>query len=294
MIPLKLAILSDRLIQDTFIDRILLKRLSWMKKYIEEINYPLKPESYVRASIFLSIIIFVVTIPISLIVEVLLLRQTILVSIIGAVLLSFIFSMIGLVITLYAPILKIKSLKTSINSYYPYTMLIMTSLAASGQGIHSIIEKSYKLLKNPPTLQSIQRIIKRLTKGEDISEALYLESRLTSSDILSETYEGLSYLSQTGIGVFDFLYSSLNYSIENLETKLRDIIEKLSVIMETYIIIALVFPLLTMIAVLFLGGFGGLPLPADVILIMIGFIIVPVIFIILILMTDSLTSEVKI
>jgi len=294
MIPLKLAILSDKLIQNTFLDKILVKRLSWMSKYIEELNYPLKPESYIRASVFLSIIIFLASIPISFLLEFLILKQAAIISVIEALLLSFIISMIGLAITVYTPIIKTKSIKTNINSYYPYTMLIMTSLAASGQGIHNIIEKSYKLIRNVPTLQSIQRIINSLTRGEDISEALFLESRLTSSEILSETYEGLSYLSQTGIGVFDFLYSSLNYSIENLETKLRDIIEKLSVIMETYIIIALVFPLLTMIAVLFLGGFGGLPLPADVILIIIGFIIVPVIFIFLILMTDSLTSEVKI
>jgi archaellum biogenesis protein FlaJ (TadC family) len=293
MIPLKVSVVAYNLLGRTRFGEKTIESMKWLSRYLDEINYPLPPEYYISGTAFIVLLALVVLTPILTVFHAIFFNFPLFISFSLGTILAVIVSLIILAIFVYYPVFKSKSIKTSVEAHMPYTLLIMTSLAASGFSVYSTIEKAYHLIRNPDVKRSLSRIIRMTTEGIDISESLFRESLTTSSHSLSTVYEGLASLSQSGIGVMGFLEKLLHENIQDLESKLRETVEKLSVLMETYVIIALVFPLLTMIAVLFLGSFGGLPLPANVLMIMIAFVVIPLIFIILLLMADSIISEVK-
>lgn len=286
-------VLANNIVQGTFIDRLFASRLSWLHRYLDELGYPLPPAFYVRAVVFYTIVSFATLFPLVTLFHYILLGYTLAFALLLSLLLSGTGTLIAFAIALYMPVLKANSIKSHVNAYLPYMLLIMTALAASGVGVQRIIERSLELVRSIHAANSLRRIINRIVRGEDVSEALYRESMITTSPTLVEVYEGLSSLSQTGVGIYEFLFTSLSSVLDSLEAKLREVVEKLSMVMEVYIVIALVFPLLTMISVLFLGGFGGFPLPADVLLLIFSFFVVPLIFVVLILIVDAVTSEVK-
>ncbi len=289
----RLVVLANNIVSGTLIDRLFVSRLSWLSKYLEELGYPLPPPFYIRAIVFYDILLYILAFPTLFVVHRYLLGYTPLLSLLLSLILSTSISLMFLGVSVLVPVIRANNIKTQINAYLPYMLLIMTALAASGMGVQRIIEKSAELVRNKNAYNTLMRIINRIVRGEDVSEALYRESLITTSPTLVEVYEGLSSLSQTGVGVYDFLFTSLSSVLDSLEAKLREVVDKLSMIMEIYIVIALVFPLLSMISVLFLGGFGGLPLPADVMLLIISFFVVPLIFVVLILIVDAITSEVR-
>ncbi len=289
----RLVVLANNIVSGTLIDRLFVSRLSWLSKYLEELGYPLPPPFYIRAIVFYDILLYILAFPTLFVVHRYLLGYTPLFSLLLSLILSTSISLTFLGVSVLVPVIRANNIKTQINAYLPYMLLIMTALAASGMGVQRIIEKSAELVRNKHAYNTLMRIINRIVRGEDVSEALYRESLITTSPTLVEVYEGLSSLSQTGVGVYDFLFTSLSSVLDSLEAKLREVVDKLSMIMEIYIVIALVFPLLSMISVLFLGGFGGLPLPADVMLLIISFFVVPLIFVVLILIVDAITSEVR-
>lgn len=289
----RLVVLANNIVSGTLIDRLFVSRLSWLSKYLEELGYPLPPPFYIRAIVFYDILLYILAFPTLFVVHRYLLGYTPIFSLLLSLILSTSISLMFLGVSVLVPVIRANNIKTQINAYLPYMLLIMTALAASGMGVQRIIEKSAELVRNKHAYNTLMRIINRIVRGEDVSEALYRESLITTSPTLVEVYEGLSSLSQTGVGVYDFLFTSLGSVLDSLEAKLREVVDKLSMIMEIYIVIALVFPLLSMISVLFLGGFGGLPLPADVMLLIISFFVVPLIFVVLILIVDAITSEVR-
>ena len=290
---IRLVVLANNIVSGTLIDRLFVSRLSWLSKYLEELGYPLPPPFYIRAIVFYDMLLYVLALPTLFVTHRYLLGYTPLFSLLLSLILSTSISLMFLGVSVLVPVIRANNIKTQINAYLPYMLLIMTALAASGMGVQRIIEKSAELVRNKHAYNTLMRIINRIVRGEDVSEALYKESLITTSPTLVEVYEGLSSLSQTGVGVYEFLFTSLSSVLDSLEAKLREVVDKLSMIMEIYIVIALVFPLLSMISVLFLGGFGGLPLPADVMLLIISFFAVPLIFVVLILIVDAITSEVR-
>ncbi len=294
MIPIRFTVYAHKIIRKTEFGKKITESFQWLSKYLDEIGFPLPPEYYISGLVLLVTLVFIGSIIPVFIIHYLILGIYLPFSIILSIIASIILALLTLAITLYYPIFKAKSIKSSIEANMPFILLTMTSLAASGFSVYNIIEKTHQLTRNIHVKRSMERIIKQVTEGKDVSDALFNESMITSSYTLATTYEGLASLSQTGVGVMSFLEKMLNENIFNLESKLRETIEKLSILMETYVIIALVFPLLVMIAQLFLGQFGGLPLPPMALMMILAFLVLPVIFIILLLIADSLTSEVRI
>ncbi len=294
MIPAKLAVIAYNMIGRTKFGEKTIESMKWMGRYLDEINYPLPPRYYISGLTFIVLLSLAVSAPVLAFVHYFVLHMAPFISVALGVIAGVIIALVLLAILIYYPVFKSKSIKTGIEAYIPYTLLTMTSLAASGFSIYSIIERAHSLIRHNEVKKSLERVLRQTTEGVDISEALFAESLTTSSHSLATIYEGLASLSQSGVGVMSFLEKLLNENIQELESKLRETVEKLSVLMETYVIIALVFPLLTMIAVLFLGSFGGLPLPPRILMLMITFVVIPLIFVVLLLIADSLVSEVKI
>ncbi len=294
MIPPRLAVTGYNLLGRTYIGKSFYESFKWLSKFLEELGYPLPPEYYIGGLAFISLLSWVISFPLLVVLHYILLGRTLFFSLVLGFLASMVILLVVMGVFAYLPIIKAKSIKTAIDRNLPFTLLIMTSLAASGMSIYSVIERSLNLIRDTDTRRCFERIVKRVTQGSDVSEALYRESLTTSSYMLAETLEGLASLSQTGVGVVSFLEKVLSDCIDQLESRLREVVEKLSVLMETYVIVALVFPLLMMITVLFLGGMGGLPLPPKALMMLISFIVVPVIFIFLILVADSMLSTIRV
>jgi hypothetical protein len=87
-------------------------------------------------------------------------------------------------------------------------------------------------------------VIANLEKGEGIEDSLLKESTACPSPNLRSVLEGLSSISTSGVGTLAFLKNSLDNYLKRLDSKLCEKIDKISVIMEGYIAIGVLFPLL--------------------------------------------------
>lgn len=270
------------------------KKLSWLDQSLIIIGYPLPYYYYVSYAIALTLIAFVALFPIFTFVHLFLLKYTLPFAIVLGFLLSFIASNVVFAVLLLFPSVKLSSIKVKMESYAPYAVMILASLAASGQGVQRMLESSINIITEKNTKNSIKRIVASISAGKDVADALYEESRRIPSLTFSILYEGLAGISHTGVGTTQYLSRFLADNISALESKTRTIIDKLSILVETYVIAAIVFPLLIIISIVFLGSFGGFKIPPEQLMLIVSTIVIPFIFSLLLLTADSTLSEVSV
>lgn len=283
-----------KLVEGGFFDRKVVPYFRWLEKYLVETGFVLSPEHYARAAIAVSLLAFILSFAPLVAIHVLILGYGILLSIILSGIVSFIVSLVALAVLIYAPVIRYKSVGSQINRYLPYILMTFTSLSAGGFGIREIILRGLALIPSDAARRSLSRIVVDVMRGEDISDALYREREVVASPTLSSVYEGLATLARTGVGVFDFLYHSMMSVLDELESRLRRVVDSLSVVSEMFIVAVLIFPLMIDVMILFLGGFISIGIPPEALIIIVDFIVVPVVFIILLLLADATLSEVRV
>lgn len=213
------------------------------------------------------------------------------------ILLSIISGVIVGLITFRAQILllyiKRSIIKSQIQSYLPYTLMMFSLYAAGGYQTLNILSKSSNIIKEENTKTILHRILSNIEKGESIDSVLLRESITCPSPELGNVLEGLSSISISGVGTLAFLRNSLDNYLKRLDSKLREKIDKISIVMEGYMTIGLLFPLLIEVILIFFGSQLQISIPPVVLLIVVFFIIIPVLFIVTIILLDAILSEVK-
>lgn|GEM_PF-3302211 len=268
------------------------KKFVWLEPVLLSINYPFTYDIFISTRLLLTILISILSVPIIFILQgkadfpILL---NIPLSIVDGVIIGLI--TFRLLTTL--PLMKRYILRSSIHSYLPYTLMILSIYAAGGYPITGILLNSSRIIKEKNTKAIIERVIADLEKGEGIEDSLLKESIACPSPDLRSVLEGLASISTSGVGTLAFLKNSLDNYLKRLDAKLREKIDKISVIMEGYIAIGVLFPLLIEVILLFFANQLPVGIPPEALIIVFFFILIPVLFVSTIIIIDSVISEVK-
>lgn len=268
------------------------KRFSWLAPVLMSINYPYTYEVFVSSRFLLSVFISLAAVPILFLLH----RVAFGLSHSTNILLSFAVALIVGVVAFNAqmifPYLKRSMIKLSIQSYLPYTLMIMSLYAAGGYQTFTIIQKTANIMKERNTREVLERIVTDVVRGESIEDKLLYEAVNCPSPDLGNVLEGLASTSLSGIGTLSLLKNSLDNYLKRLDSKLREKIDKIGVIMEGYIVIGVLFPLLLEVILLFFANQVRIQVPPEVIIVALFFIALPVFFIVTVIILDSILSEV--
>jgi hypothetical protein len=268
------------------------RKFVWLEPVLLSINYPFTYDIFISTRLLLTILISIFSVLIILILQgkadfpILL---NIPLSIVDGVIIGLI--TFRLLTTL--PLMKRYILRSSIQSYLPYTLMILSIYAAGGYPITGILLNSSRIIKENSTKAIIERVIADLEKGEGIEDSLLKESIACPSPDLRSVLKGLASISTSGVGTLAFLKNSLDNYLKRLDSKLREKIDKISVIMEGYIAIGVLFPLLIEVILLFFANQLPVGIPPEALIIVFFFILIPVLFVSTIIIIDSVMSEVK-
>lgn len=288
----KVSLFSYRKIGRSYLAADLSKRMYWLSHYLELMEFWLPYEYYVSFALLSSILVFFTGLTLSLIGYLFLLKFPIYVSLPLSLLLAVILGAITFGVVIFFPVLMEKEIRARMESGALFAIVSLTASASSGLSLLESLEEAEKLVTTKEIKKSFRRIIKRCNEGLDLRDALIRESELVPSKTFSVLYEGLASISVSGVGLVDFLTGFASDLLSTMEGKVRNVIDRLGVLVETYIIIAIIFPFLLVIMLLMAGSSGGYIGSINQTLLLFDFALLPAVFAILLLLADMTLREV--
>jgi archaellum biogenesis protein FlaJ (TadC family) len=193
---------------------------------------------------------------------------------------------------IFLPVLKVAEIKSRMESGALFAIITLTAVASSGLNLFDSISFSENMISTKEIRNSFRRIVERVNTGIDLRGSLLLESELVPSKTFSMLYEGLSSISMSGVGLSDFLEGFLWDLLNAMEGKVRSAIDRLGVLVESYIIVAVIFPFMLVLMMLMAGGSWGLLGGVSQTLLLFDVGLLPPVFAILILLADMILREV--
>jgi flagellar protein FlaJ len=271
--------------------------LSEKLKYYEKLAYsksgiPLYFNVYISQMLFIALIVFIITFTISLPIHFILYKYY-------AIPLSLTLASTAfgttIAITYYYPIYKMNSDSRAINSKFLETATLMTAITASGVSIDKTIETITKITTTKPLYTLFLRFLRnRFMLGMDTISALKEIRDTTPSIRFSLFLDGLASVALTSGDIHSYLLSETTRLLEEKRDRLKRFTSSLGIIGELYVSLMIVFPSILIIMLslmLMLGGtIAGIP-PLLLITILL-FIIIPLGAIAIIIIADTMLSEV--
>ncbi|MGC9114901.1 MAG: type II secretion system F family protein [Fervidicoccaceae archaeon] len=288
------SMFSHRIIGKSPLAIDLIKRMSWLHRYLEIIEFRLPDEYYFSFILMTSVSVFITTLILSLLGYVLYFRVPAHLSIALSILLAFMLGTSAFGATTFFPVLMEREIRARMESGALFAIIALTASASSGLNLVESLAESEMLVTTKEIKASFRRIIRRLNEGLDLRDALIEESELVPSRTFSVLYEGLASISMSGVGLSDFLVGFLSDLLSTMEGKVRNVIDRLGILVETYIIIAIIFPFLLVIMLLMAGTSGNYIAGINQTLILFDFGLLPFIFIMLSIIADMILREVAI
>lgn len=285
------SIYAYRLLGRNPLTRDLAGRLGWLHRYLEVIDFPFPMEYYVA----LSLLVFMVTLfsGFSLIFFYYYLHRFPLFFLFPLSLtLSLALAIFGFGMVIFLPVLKVAEIKSRMESGALFAIITLTAVVSSGLNLFDSISFSENMISTKEIRNSFRRIVERVNTGIDLRDSLLLESELVPSKTFSMLYEGLSSISMSGVGLSDFLEGFLWDLLNAMEGKVRSAIDRLGVLVESYIIVAVIFPFMLVLIMLMAGGSWGLLGGVSQTLLLFDVGLLPPVFAILILLADMILREV--
>ena len=278
-------------LRDTWIYRAAYQRLSWLRPYLLG--------SKVRASfdIYLVYILMIPLVSTILSLAVFLLPAIKLVGVLkgvfAALMLAILIGVFSLFVSIYHPIISYRDRGRVIEARLPLIASVISSIAASGAPPSILILHLHRIRDRLGLEKEIEFIVRRAVMGGDLPTALREASDFAPSKPLSDLLRGLAMHIEGGVGITEFLETFLRDSLTMLSLKLRNTADTLSFLMEVYVSIGIIFPLLTITLLLFLGGLGTMPFDPYIMLGSIIFVVLPAAFAILLILAYLTISGVR-
>ncbi|RLJ05960.1 MAG: hypothetical protein DRP14_00850 [Candidatus Aenigmatarchaeota archaeon] len=234
---------------------------------------------YLSLAIFVSLIVFVVELPI------ITLILSFFIHVVFALILSFIFSFAGAAIIFFLfityPKVQVANLASKIDKGLPFAVSYMTAAASSDAPPITIFKSITKLDEYPELKEQAQNVIRDVEAlGMDILSALRREAKRTPSNEFKNLLLGLESTIKSGADMLLFLNNKATYLFDNYQRKIKTFSGILSAIMEVYITVIVVGPIIFTVlsSVMAMLGGGGNILATQVI---VSFVIMPMISVIL-------------
>ncbi|OYT51069.1 MAG: hypothetical protein B6U76_11675 [Desulfurococcales archaeon ex4484_217_2] len=284
------------ILRNTFIFKGFFKYLSWLEPYLVYSGIQMPLRRYVALISFITISVFIVSMPLFVIVHFIFLKYNLTFSIIASLILSFILTIITLSLMIYFPVFKAKSRLEALEARLPYIISYMTVLSYAGRNLESILAKLAEKGELFGMKEDATRMLRKISiLGMDTARMLLEEAKNTPSIICSSLLESLAGIVETGKGLSEFLEQELTNVLRAREAKMREVLNSLSVFMELFVSLVVVMPLVLtiMLSIMATLGSRGLPINPMQLLFLIHFIITPTLAIIIVIMIDSLISKIS-
>jgi flagellar protein FlaJ len=212
---------------------------------------------YLSLSIFVSLIVFVVELPI------ITLILSFFIHVVFAILLSFVFSGAGAVIIFFLfttyPKARVSDLAAKIDKSLPFSVSYMTAAASSDAPPITIFKSVIKLDEYPELKEQGRNIIRDVDGlGMDILSALRRESRRTPSKEFKDLLLGIETTINSGADLIKFLNNKSISLFNDYQRKIKTYANTLSMIIEMYITIIIVGPIFFTILSSVMSMMGGI------------------------------------
>lgn len=232
-------------------------------------------EEYLSLSIFVSVIVFAIEIPI------ITLILSFFTHVVIGVLFSFIVSGAGAIIIFFLfttyPKAQVMNLSSKIDKGLPFSVSYMAAAASSDAPPVSIFKAISKLEGYPELREQAMNVIRDVDAlGMDILSALRREAKRTPSTKLKELFLGVESTIKGGGDLISLLNNRSEKLFNEYQMEIKSYADMLSMLTEIYITVMIVgpifFTILSSVMAMMGGGEGILMMQA-----LISFIIVPII-----------------
>jgi len=274
-------------------------RLPWLRRYIKGSGMRIPYEGYIALITLIPLIISILAFILSYNLH--LVAGTVLppfISIILSSIISIIAYLLALTILILIPVMKFRSRGELIDIKIPILQSYLATLALSGMSSERILLRLYELRKLIGIDIEFEEIAKSLLlRGEDVTKALDRAIEITPSSRLATILAALKGLATTGTGLVDYVRMSFTESLSVLETKARMAYSSLSILIEVFISLTVLLPVVVLLVVIALFSFGGAlyrpPIHPKIIVGLVSFIVVPFVSLGLLVVVDSILSKVR-
>ncbi|HID72364.1 TPA: hypothetical protein EYP38_00355 [Candidatus Micrarchaeota archaeon] len=171
-------------------------------------------------------------------------------------------------------------------------MLLMSALSAGGMPLLRTMMIAHRARDLIGVDVELDYVGRHILMGDSLSDALRQVARLTPSPRFREYLEGLAGIAETGVNVYDYNRAFLGRVFMEFREALRDLVEKMSLVMEILVSIGVILPILVVTLVLFVGRYMRLPADPGALAGLFTFVVVPLIFIVLAIMVDAMITKV--
>ncbi len=214
-------------------------------------------EEYLSLAIFISLIVFVVELPI------ITLILSFFINVVFAIILSFIFSGFGAILIFFLfttyPKTEVASMASEIDKGLPFSVSYMSAASSSDSPPIDIFRSVSNLKEYPRLREQATNVIRDVDGlGMDILTALRRESKRTPSKEFKDLLLGLEATISSGANMTDYLTSKSTSLFTEYQRRIKSYADLLSMLIEIYITVIIIGPIFFTILSSVMAMMGGI------------------------------------
>ncbi len=256
----------------------LAKTFSFMKQVYYSSGLPEPFEAYLSLAILTTLIVGPVIFFFSFLIHINILKMNILFSTIASLLLLFVSSITTFTVFLYYPVYRVYSRRLSIEANLPFTVAYMAALASAGLGVERLIERSVTVETNNELKKEFSLLLRDIrVLGLDTATALTRRVERSPSLALALLLIGIRETYVTSGDLKNYLLYTAQRLIDEKTSRLRNIVNSLSMLAEVYTTLMVAAPLMFVVMLIIMSALGGqiFGLPPAVLIFILVFVVMP-------------------
>ena len=253
-----LASFSYRLLKGTRLYRYHYRSLAWLRRYYYASNIPYHFQAYISLLTLVTILVVAASLTVFTVVHTLIFKLPIPIAILLSLPLTIALFFLTYGFLVYYPIVRARVQADKIDLSMPYLIAYMSSIAAAGRNVETLLARVAAKGELFNVKREFHRIVSRIAiLGQDSISVLRREAEITTSTLLSTLLDSLAGLIESGGNVRAFLEEYMGHVLRGMENKLREVLNSMMFLMEIFISLLVIFPLVFIIIVIVLSSLGG-------------------------------------
>jgi flagellar protein FlaJ len=206
----------------------------------------------------------------------------------------------GLALVIAVPGTFYKNRGSTLEPRFPLFASALLSRLLSGSTLaYAILDMAERDLRDLPWFKIEMEYLSSMTKaGIDVHEALERAAHITPSPSLKRLFSSLAVASRTGSGVTEIVDTLLRDFLFAVETEIDRVTSSLAALLEFYVSLSVMLPVVVGVVGLLLLFPLGRPLPSwlnfNSMLFLATFILTPIVSALVIILSDSIISKVRV
>lgn len=235
-------------------------------------------EIYISLALFVTFFVSPLVFVISLFLHIFFLKMDFILALVASLLLFFVASMMVFTLFLYYPVYRVYSRRVSIEANLPFSVAYMAALASAGLGVERLIERSVTVETNKELRKEFTLLLKDIRLlGLDTATALTRRVDRSPSLTLALLLIGIRETYLTSGDLKNYLLYTAQRLIAEKTSRLRNIVNSLSMLAEVYTTMMVAAPLMFVVMLIIMSALGGqiFGLPPTVLIFILTFVVMP-------------------